>query len=291
MERKNLLIIDSNSVIYRAYHALPPLTTQEGENMGAVYGFLLALFRAIKEFQPEFIAACFDVKGPTFRHEQYKEYKAKRPPTPADLISQMSKIKEVLGFFNIPIFEKQGFEADDLIGTIARLAAKNQPANEFKIIILSGDNDTLQLVDEKTRVFNLRKGVKDTLLYDENTVKEKYQGLGPKELLDYRALKGDPSDNIPGVLGIGEKTAIELIKEYGTLENIYDNLALIKGKVREKLSQHKKEAFFSRDLSEIRTDVSIDFNLENCRWADYDKEKAAAMLQRLDFQSLINRLP
>ncbi len=291
MGKKILLVIDSNSVIYRAYHALPPLTTNSGENMGAVYGFLLALFKAIKEFQPDFIAACFDVKGATFRHEKYKEYKAKRPPAPADLISQMSKIKEVLGFFNIPIFEKQGFEADDLIGTIARLAAKNKAADELGIIILSGDNDTLQLIDEKTKVFNLRKGVKETLLYDENMVKEKYQGLAPKQLLDYRALKGDPSDNIPGVPGIGEKTAIELVKEYGTLENIYDNLALIKGKVREKLSRYEKEAFFSRDLSEIRTDVSIGFNLEGCRWANYDKEKAGKMLEQFEFQSLINRLP
>lgn len=284
MDKGILLIIDSNSIIYRAYHALPPFTTKEGENVGAVYGFLLVLFRIIKEFQPQFIAACFDVKGPTFRHEKYKEYKAKRPPTPSDLISQMTRVKEVLKFFNIPIFEKQGFEADDLIGTISRLA-------NTEIIILSGDTDTLQLVDEKTKVYNIKKGVKDTVLYDEPAVRKRYQGLSPKNLLDFRALKGDPSDNITGVKGIGEKTAIELIKEYGTLENIYDNLALIKGKIREKLSQHKEDAFFSRELSQIRTDVPIDFNLENCRWRNYDKEKTKNMLRRFEFFSLIGRLP
>lgn len=284
MDKGILLIIDSNSIIYRAYYALPPLTIKEGENVAAVYGFFLMLFRVIKEFQPTFIAACFDVKGPTFRHEKYKEYKAKRPPTPPDLISQMGRVKEALAFFNMPIFEKQGFEADDLIGTISRLA-------NTEIIILSGDTDTLQLVDEKTKVYNIKKGVKDTILYDEPAVREKYQGLSPKNLLDFRALKGDPSDNITGVKGIGEKTAIELIKEYGTLENIYDNLALIKGKIREKLSQHKEDAFFSRELSEIRTDVPIDFNLENCRWGNYDKEKAKNMLRHFEFFSLIERLP
>jgi DNA polymerase-1 len=289
--KKLLVIIDSNSIIHRAYHALPPLSTKKGETVGAVYGFLLVFLKAVKEFQPDFISACFDVKGPTFRHQKYKDYKAKRPPLPEDLGRQIIKVKEILQSFNVKIFEKEGFEADDLIGTIASRAPQKQAFPEIETIVLSGDTDTLQLVNSKTRVYILRKGVKDTVLYDEKLVEEKYQGLEPAQLLDFRALKGDPSDNIPGVPGIGEKTAIELIKEYGSLENIYDNLALIQGKVREKLIQHKEQAFFSRELAQIHKNVPIEFKLSDCQWGNYDKEKVAQILKDLEFYSLINRLP
>ncbi len=291
MDKKKLIVIDANSVIHRAYHALPPLTTKTGETVGAVYGFLLVFFKAVREFQPDFVVACFDVKGPTFRHKKYEGYKAKRPPLPEDLGRQIGRVKEVLRVFNVPIFEKEGFEADDLIGTIARLASQKQVVPEIETIILSGDTDSLYLVDERTKVYNLRKGVKDTVLYDENMVKEKYQGLEPKQLLDYRALKGDASDNIPGVPGIGEKTAIELIREYGSLENIYENVSLISGKTREKLFQHKEDAFFSRELAKIHQNVPIEFNLEKYQWGGYDKEKAKKLLGQMEFQSLISRLP
>ena len=172
-KKKHLLIIDANSVIHRAYHALPLLTTKKGELVNAVYGFLLVFFKAIKDFQPDYIAACFDFPGPTFRHKKYKEYKAKRPPTPKDLVSQIPKVKEILNAFSVPVFEKEGFEADDII---ASLKIKNQRA-KIKNIIISGDLDLLQLVDKQTGVYILRKGVKDTVLYDENLVKEKFQGL------------------------------------------------------------------------------------------------------------------
>jgi len=289
--KRRLIIIDANSIIHRAYHALPPLSTKKGEIVGAVYGFLLVFFKAIKEFQPDFVAACFDVKGPTFRHRKYKEYKAKRPPLPEDLSQQISKVKEVLRLFKVRIFEKEGFEADDLIGTIAKLAPREQAFPEIEIIILSGDTDTLQLVDPRAKVYVLKKGVKDTILYDENLVKEKYHGLKPSQLLDFRALKGDPSDNIPGVPGIGEKTALELIREYGNLENIYDNLALIQDKIRGKLIQHKEQAFFSRELAQIYKNVPIEFKLSDCRWGNYNKEKVTQILKELEFYSLINRLP
>jgi len=289
-QKKRLIVIDSNSVIHRAFHALPPLTTKKGEAVGAVYGFLLVLFKALKEFKPDFVAAAFDVKGPTFRHEKYQDYKAKRVKPPQELYDQIPKIKEVLESFNIKIFEKQGFEADDVIGTISRLAPKKQAFPELETIILSGDTDTLQLVNGQTKVYNLRKGVKDTVLYDEALVKEKYS-LKPEQLLDFRALKGDPADNIPGVPGIGEKTALSLIQEYGSLDKVYDNLALIEGKTREKLLRHKDQAFFSRDLSQIHQDVQFDFNLQNCQWQNYDKEKAAQALKNLEFFSLISRLP
>ncbi|MDP3991153.1 MAG: 5'-3' exonuclease H3TH domain-containing protein [Candidatus Nealsonbacteria bacterium] len=291
MDKKCLIVIDSNSVIHRAFHALPPLTTQKGEVVGAVYGFLLVFLKAVKEFQPDFVAACFDVKGPTFRHDKYKQYKAKRPPAPDALYQQIPKVKEVLKSFGVSIFEKQGFEGDDVIGTIARIAPKKQVLPELETIIISGDSDNLQLIDQKTKVYVLRKGVKDTVLYDKNLVAQKYNGLIPGQLIDFRALRGDPTDNIPGVSGIGEKTAIELLKEYGSLENIYENIALIAGKTREKLINHKEDAFFSKDLSTIYRSVPIEFNLQECRWENYDKERAAKALKDLEFFSLIPRLP
>ena len=289
-DKKRLIIIDSNSIIHRAYHALPPLTTKKGEVVGAVYGFLLVFFRAIKEFQPDFVAATFDVPGPTFRHKKYKEYKAKRPPAPEDLYQQIPKVKDLLKSFNVQIFEKEGFEADDIIGTIAKAAPQKQVIPEIETIILSGDSDTLQLVGPHTKTYALRRGVKDIVLYDEKMVQEKYQ-LTPKQLLDFKALKGDPTDNIPGVPGIGEKTAQELIKKYSTLENLYQNLEDLKPKTKEILIQNTEPAFFSRDFVDIKKNVPIDFYLKICQWGDYDKQKATQALKNLDFYSLIPRLP
>jgi len=213
MQRKRLVLIDANSLIYRAYHALPPLTTKKAEPVNAVYGFLLVFLKAIREFQPDFIAACFDSPGPTFRHKKFKEYKAKRPPIPKDLVSQIPKVKEVLSAFGVPIFEKKGFEADDLIGAISKITPP-----DTEVIILSGDMDILQLINSRTRVFLLKRGIKNTHLYDQNMVKEEY-GISPSQIVDFKALRGDPSDNIPGVAGIGEKTAIDLLKRFGNLEN------------------------------------------------------------------------
>lgn len=297
-EKKRLIIIDSNSLIHRAYHALPPLTTKKGELVNAIYGFLLVFLKAIREFQPDFIAACFDFPAPTFRHKKFKEYKAKRPPAPEELYQQIPKVKEILKGFNVPILEKEGFEADDLIGTIAQSAPKKQILPEIETIILSGDLDTLQLVNPQTKVYTLRKGVKDIILYDQSLVKEKYQGLEPSQLLDFKALKGDPSDNIPGVRGIGEKTAIKLIKEFGNLENLYKNLEKksektkkIKPKLREILIRSKDQAFFSKMLAQIKKDVPVDFNLKKCQWGGYNKQRVTQILKDLEFYSLIERLP
>jgi len=283
---KKLIIIDSNSVIHRAFHALPPLTTKSGEMVNAVYGFLLVFLKAIKEFKPDYVAACFDFPAPTFRHEKYKEYKAKRIKAPPELYSQIPKTKEALSAFGVQVFEKKGFEADDLIGTIAELASKAGA----EIIILSGDTDNFQLINPCIKVYNLRKGVKDTVLYDENLIKEKYQGLKPEQLLDFKALKGDQSDNIPGVAGIGDKTAMSLILEFGTLEAIYDNLALIASKIREKLARNRDRAFLSKELAEIKKDVPIDFTLEGCSFGRYDRNAAKKTLEKLEFYSLIPRL-
>lgn len=288
---KRLLIIDSNSVIHRAYHALPPLTAKSGELVNAVYGFLLVFLKAIKEFKPLFAAACFDVKGPTFRHKKFKGYKAKRPKAPEDLYLQIPIVKEILRGFDIPIFEKEGFEADDIIGTIAFLSP-------VETIILSGDADALQLVDSKTKVFALRKGVKDTVLYDEQLTKEKFNGLASSQILDFKALRGDPSDNIPGVKGIGEKTATELILEFGDVKNLYKEVEensikakKLKPKTKEVLLEYKEQAFLSYYLAKIEKQVPIDFDLEKCHWGKYNKEEIVKLLESFGFYSLIKRLP
>ncbi|MDP2864215.1 MAG: 5'-3' exonuclease H3TH domain-containing protein [bacterium] len=297
-EKKRLIIIDSNSLIHRAYHALPPLTTKKGELINAVYGFLLVFLKAIKEFQPDYIAACFDLPGPTFRHKKFKEYKAKRPPTPEELCQQIPKVKEILKSFDVPIFEKEGFEADDIIGTISELAPRKQVIPEIETVILSGDLDTLQLVNPCTKVYALRKGVKDTVLYDIEKVKEKFQGLTPEQILDFKSLRGDASDNIPGVTGVGEKTAIELLLKFGSLENIYKEIGEdseqaknLKPKLKETLLKYKEQAFLSKTLAQIDKNTPIDFNLEKCRWKEYDKEKVIQILKNLEFYSLLGRLP
>jgi len=297
-EIKRLIVIDSNSIIHRAFHALPPLTTKNGELVNAVYGFLLVYFKAIKDFHPDFIAAAFDTRKPTFRHKKYKEYKAKRPPAPKELYNQIPKVKEVLEAFGLPIFEKEGFEADDIIGTIAFLAPKKQVFPEIETIILSGDLDALQLINPKTKVYVLRKGVKDIVLYDEKMVQERFCGLTPSQILDFKSLKGDPSDNIPGVTGIGEKTAIRLLLEFGTLDNLYEKIEensqsakSLKPKLKETLLKYKEQAYMSQDLARIEKNTPIDFNLEKCRFKKYDKEKLVGILNSLEFYSLINKLP
>src|SRR3989338_7683348 len=203
---KRLILIDSHAIIHRAYHALPPFTSPKGEPTGAVYGFTSILLRILRELKPDFIAAAFDLPGPTFRHIAYERYKAQRPETPSDLSSQFEKVREILEAFGILIFEKQGYEADDIIGTIAEKVKKNK---DIETIIVTGDLDALQLVRPKLKVYSMKKGISDTIIYDEKAVKERY-GLKPEELIDFKGLRGDPSDNIAGVKGIGEKTAASL---------------------------------------------------------------------------------
>lgn len=296
-QKKKLIIIDSHALTHRAYHALPPLTTKKGELINAVYGFLLVFLRALRELQPDFVVATFDFPAPTFRHQKFKEYKATRPPAPDELYNQIPKIKEILNAFNIPIFEKEGFEADDIIGTIARLVSKKQIFPGIETIILSGDLDTFQLVSLNTKVYFLKRGVKDIILYDEKMVKERYNLL-PQQLVDFRAFTGDPSDNIPGVPGIGEKTAIKLLKEFGSLEGLYQELEKksekakkLKDKLKNLLSEYKEQAFFSKSLAKINQSVDINFKLEDCNWKNYDKEKAIKILKGLEFNSLVPRLP
>lgn len=290
MGNKKLIIFDGNALVHRAYHALPPLKSKSGELTNAVYGFLLVFLKAIKDFHPEYIVATFDLPAPSFRHAKYKLYKANRIKAPDELYEQIPKIKKILNDFNVKIFEKAGFEADDLIGTISKTAEKRQIYPKVETVIVSGDNDVLQLVDKNTKAYILRKGVKDIVLYDEEKVKEKYKGLSPEQLVDYKSLRGDPSDNIPGVFGVGEKTAVELILKFGSLENIYDNLEEIKDTLRKKLIDYKDQAYVSKMLAEIRKDVEIDFDLKDCAWGNYDKSKVIDSFTHYGFTTLISRL-
>ncbi len=288
MENKeNFVIIDSNSVIHRAFHALPPLTSKDGKVVNAVYGFLLVLFKLIKELKPKYIAACFDLPEPTFRKQAFEEYKAHRKKAPDELYEQIPVVKEVLRKFNVPVFEKAGYEGDDLIGTLAKKSDKNN-------IVVSGDLDNLQLINGNTFVYYLNKGVKNAVLMDEKAISEKYEGLNPRQLIDLKGLRGDASDNIPGVKGIGEKTALKLIKEFGSIDNLY--LKLEKGdvnlpqKVKEKLFNEKEKALLSRSLGEIRTDVPVEINMEECEWGGYDEEEVIKMLEDFGFKSLIKNI-
>ena len=296
MDTKKLVVIDGNALVHRAFHALPPMMSEDGRPVNAVYGFLLVFLKAINDIQPDHIVSTFDLPGPTFRKEMYKEYKAKRVKAPQELYDQIPIIKEVLEVFEVPVFEKPGFEADDVIGTIARMSARQQISPKVEVFIVTGDLDALRLVDDNVRVYTLRKGLKDTIIYDVDLVKERYNGLSPEQLTDYRALRGDPSDNIPGVNGIGEKTAIELLKEFNTLEDLYSAIKelrtpLMKDRIRNLLAQSEEQAFFSKTLAEINTEVEIDFNLKDYKKVALDRKKIIAKFKELGFYSLIKRLP
>ncbi len=292
---RKLIIIDGNALIHRSFHALPPtMTTKKGEMVNAVYGFTTALVKAIREFKPEYVVLTLDKKGPTFRHEEYKEYKATRVKAPDELYAQFPRVKEVAKIFNIPIFEMSGLEADDLIGTIA-----SEVDGNVEKIILTGDLDTLQLINEHTKVYTMSRGLSDSVTYDEAAVRGRY-GLAPNQMIDYKALRGDPSDNIPGVRGIGEKTATELLKEFKTLEGVYKEVEsykvhkVIKLKIKprtvELLRQYKKDAYLSKKLATIKCDAGIDFKLEDARFGDFDKQAVVRLFSELEFKSLLPRI-
>lgn len=279
------MVIDSHALIHRAYHAIPPLTTKEGEIVNAVYGFTMILLGVLKELKPDFVAVAFDLPGKTVRHEQYDLYKANRAAAPDDLKSQINRVRDVVRAFNIPIFEAPGYEADDVIGSIV----KKSPESVDNFIV-TGDMDELQLIDKRTKVYTMRRGFTDTVIYDADAVIKKY-GLTPEQFVDYKALKGDPSDNIPGVSGIGEKTASSLIAEFGTLESVYKNLDKIKPAVSKKLSDGKEIAYLSQKLSRIETNLPINLDLKKCYLHDYDKSAVYRLFQELGFKSLLAKIP
>ncbi|HWQ59692.1 MAG TPA: DNA polymerase I [Candidatus Fimivivens sp.] len=285
-DEKILVLLDGNALIHRAYHALPPLTNKAGQTVGAVYGVAMTLMSVLEKFHPEYIAASFDLAAPTFRHEKYEEYKATRVKAPDDLYEQIPLVKDLVHAFNIPIYEKEGFEADDCVGTLARQASERG----IPTVIVTGDNDALQLVTPLVKVFALRKGVKDIVLYDEAAVREKY-GFPPSAIPDYKGLAGDSSDNIPGVSGIGAKTATDLLVEFGSLEKVYDSLDDVKESVRKKLVADKEMAFFSKELGTIDTAAPVTFDSQACVARDFDLAVVSEFFKSMGFYSLLKRIP
>ncbi len=289
MNKERILLIDTNSIIHRAFHALPPLKTKDGNPGGAVYGSLLAFFKILADFSPNYIVAVFDSPGKTFRHEYYKEYKAHRPKAPDELISQIKMIQKVFSEIGLETVAREGFEADDIVGSIS-----NHVPEDIEVIIATGDLDILQLATEKVKVYTLKRGIKDNVLYDKGKVTEKYEGLSPERIPDIKALKGDVSDNIPGVEGVGEKTAVKLIKKFGDIETIYsllDKEERLEGfgeKVINKLKKDKDKAFLSKKLAIIDKDSFLKFQLSDFSFKK-DSEKIKNVLQELGFNTLVKR--
>jgi DNA polymerase-1 len=325
---KRLVLLDAHAILHRAYHALPDFSTTRGEPTGALYGLSAMIIGVIETLKPDYIVACYDVKGPTYRHEAYKEYKAQRKAADDALVAQMGRSRDVFHALNIPIYDKEGFEADDMLGTIVEQVTRAVTSNEtlnpksetlnkskirnskkatkrgllpVEIIIASGDMDTLQLVrGEEVKVYTFKKGIKDTIMYDENAVKERF-GFGPERVADYKGLRGDPSDNIIGVKGIGEKTATILITSFGSIEDIYkhlekgDDKAFIKAGITPRIIQllrdNKEEAEFSKMLATIRRDAPITFVMPEKTFKEsLDVKKVTALWNELEFRMLVQRL-
>ena len=294
--KKRLVLLDTHAIIHRAYHALPDFTGPDGAPTGALYGLVSMLLKIITDLSPDYIAACYDLPGPTARHEAYAEYKGTRAKTDDALVAQIERSRSVFAAFGIPAYEREGFEADDLLGTIAYEMAAHKGVD---VIIASGDMDTLQCVDDaRVRVYTLKKGLNDTILYDAKAVKERF-GFPPELIPDYKGLRGDPSDNIKGVPGIGEKTATDLVTTFGTIEKLYAALAKSEKKVAEKgvkpriialLKEHEEDARFSKALATIRTDAPIAFSLPEKTWRESVDAKAVfALFDELGFRSLRDR--
>ncbi|MEK7584441.1 MAG: DNA polymerase I [Patescibacteria group bacterium] len=287
---KKLAIIDTFALLHRAWHAIPNLTTKDGRMVNAVYGFTSILLRILKELNPDYVVAAFDLPHETFRKKEYKEYKAQREAPEKDFIDQISLAEDILKALNIPILAKPGYEADDIIGSLAKyFYAKHK---DVETIIVSGDLDTLQLVNDRTKIYTMRKGLADTVYYDTAAVRERYD-LEPRQIIDMKALAGDPSDNIPGVKGIGVKGAATLIKEFDSLENLYEHLdsPKIKQRTRELLTEQKEGAFMSKRLSTIVTDLHIQLDEKKAQIENYDLSKATKIFQDLEFRSLLSKLP
>lgn len=286
MER--LLILDGNSLMNRAFYAIPALNNSEGLNTNAIYGFINMLFKMREELNPDYIVTTFDKKAPTFRHKDYKDYKAGRKKMPPELAEQFPVVKELLEKLAINIFEIEGFEADDLIGTLASFS-RNQG---IEVYIVTGDKDALQLAEDNVKIVINKKGMTEKEIYDKDRMLLDY-GVTPKQFIDVKGLMGDSSDNIPGVPGIGEKTALKLIKEYGSVENVLMNIDNLSGKkIKENLMEYREQAVFSKKLATIITDVPIEINLEDIKSKEkFDIKAVREMFVKLEFKSLMNKIP
>jgi DNA polymerase-1 len=297
---KRLVLLDTHAIIHRAYHALPDFMSSKGEPTGALYGLTTMVLKIANDLKPDWIVATYDLPKPTHRHEAYKDYKAGRATADEELVSQLKSSRELLEALAIPIYDKEGFEADDILGTIVEKLTANSQKLIADIVIASGDMDTMQLVKgSDVKVYTLKRGINDTILYDEDAVMKRF-GFSPKLLPDYKGLSGDPSDNIIGIKGIGEKTATTLIQKFGTIEEIYKNLEKseevfieegIKPRIIELLKNGKEEAEFSKILATIRRDAPIDFSLPERTWAEsVDIGKAEQVFSNFDFRTMGTRL-
>ncbi|NCN52975.1 hypothetical protein GW950_00750 [Candidatus Wolfebacteria bacterium] len=288
---KELLLIDANSLIHRSFHALPPLTTPKGKPINAIYGLSSILLKILREHSADYVAAAFDRPEPTFREEIYKDYKANRPPAVDELVYQIIKAHEVFEKFGIKVIEKPGFEADDIIGTLSEKFKNDSVLEDGKIIIFSGDKDNLQLIDrDKVVVELLKTGVSKTLIYNEGLFLQNY-GFEPSKLVDYKALVGDASDNIPGVAGVGPKGATDLIKKFGSLEKIYEDIELIpKENLKIKLKNSEKNAFMSKELATMKKNMDLDISIEDLKRGDINKEELTSYFEELGFKTLVQRI-
>ena len=283
---KRLVLIDGHAILHRAYHAFPPnLITRKGELVNAVYGFTRILLTVLKDLKPQFLAVAMDLPGETFRHHEYVGYQAQRPQMDKELSGQISRVQEILKVLNIPLFVKDDYEADDVIGSLAKKAR-----SQFEVIIVTGDKDIMQLVERMIKVYFPRKGFFAPEIFDQKKVKE-LLGVKPEQIIDYKALVGDSSDNYPGVSGIGPKTAVKLLNIYGNLEKIYQNLKKIKPQIAEKLEKGKESALLSQKLATIITDLPLKFDIKKCLLHDYNQTEVIRLFEELEFKSLINKLP
>lgn len=289
-----LLLVDAHAIIYRAYYAFPDhLRTSQGQLVNAAFGFTRILLTAIKNLEPTYLAVLFDHPEPTFRHEEYEDYKAHREEMPEDLQPQISIVKNIVKTLNIPQFELEGYEADDLLGTLSRQAAEIKQ----KTIIVTGDKDIFQLINDFTHVWLPGRGRKPDQEYERQAVKADL-GVYPEQVVDLKALMGDSSDNIPGIYGVGPKTATKLLDEFGSLEALYEGVAeaekypdLLKGALLKKLRESQEDAFLSQKLAKIDQEAPIELELKKCRVESYDKTAAVELFKDLEFESLIKQLP
>ena len=282
---KRLIIIDGNSIINRAFYALPDMSNSEGLKTNAIFGFVRMMFKIIEDYQPTHMSVAFDKKAPTFRHKQYADYKAGRKKMPDELAQQLQPLKDLLDKFNINRLELEGYEAADLIGTVARLGEEN----DFKVYIVTGDKDAIQLASHKTTTLITKKGVGEVEEYNYDSVLERYE-MTPTQFIDLKGLMGDKSDNIPGVPGVGEKTGIKLLKQYSTIENLIEHTDELKGSIKKKIEENKELALMSKELATIITNVPIEVKLEDLEYGDYNKDDVVEKFKEFGFTSLITKL-
>ena len=284
---KKFMIIDGSSLIFRAFYAIRNLTTKDGIFTNGVYGFLNMYYKVVDKYEPDHICVVFDRSAPTFRHEDYEAYKGNRDKAPSELSSQFGILKDVLNSMNVKFEEQDGYEADDIAGTLAKKAQDDG----YDVLLVTGDRDYLQLVDKNIEVLLTKKGISDVEEYDEKAIEEKYE-LTPKELIDVKGLMGDNSDNIPGVPGVGEKTALKLVREYGSVENVYENLDKISGKALKKnLEENETLAYLSKKLGTIFLDVPMDTNIDNYVIKEANTEELKEKFEKLEFTTFLKNLP